>query len=209
MVWEDEQPPDCQYIIQSWDTAFTKTERSDYSACTTWGVFYNNSDADRRGVHVLLVPSGSPGQLKAVLQFSNSNPVLATGASSDPVLAGKIRFAIMTPARVPWRQTHDRLGHQPAARQARIRPQTLALCGAIGKEPRFLSLGRALARHARGQRFDPVYLHHQASAVAPDCRGSPQVPMHLPTVLLAWCFSCGWTRSSFPMRPPTQRSTRA
>ena len=27
-------------MIQSWDTAFLKTERSDYSACTTWGVFY-------------------------------------------------------------------------------------------------------------------------------------------------------------------------
>ena len=49
MVWEDEQPPDCQYIIQSWDTAFTKTERSDYSACTTWGVFYNNTEVDVAG----------------------------------------------------------------------------------------------------------------------------------------------------------------
>ena len=29
----------CSYIIQSYDTAFTKTERSDYSAITTWGNF--------------------------------------------------------------------------------------------------------------------------------------------------------------------------
>ena len=28
-------------IIQSWDTAFLKTQRSDFSACTTWGVFLN------------------------------------------------------------------------------------------------------------------------------------------------------------------------
>ena len=38
--WEDDRPPPCEAIIQSWDTAFLKTQRSDYSACTTWGVFY-------------------------------------------------------------------------------------------------------------------------------------------------------------------------
>jgi len=42
--WTLEKPPVCEYIIQSWDTAYTKNERSDYSACTTWGVFYLNED---------------------------------------------------------------------------------------------------------------------------------------------------------------------
>jgi predicted phage terminase large subunit-like protein len=37
--WEHKKPPECEFIIQSWDTAFLKTERADYSACTTWGVF--------------------------------------------------------------------------------------------------------------------------------------------------------------------------
>ena len=40
--WEKEKPPPCEFLIQSWDTAFTKNERSDYSACTTWGVFYKD-----------------------------------------------------------------------------------------------------------------------------------------------------------------------
>jgi predicted phage terminase large subunit-like protein len=39
--WKNKQPPACEFVIQSWDTAFLKTERSDYSACTTWGVFLN------------------------------------------------------------------------------------------------------------------------------------------------------------------------
>jgi predicted phage terminase large subunit-like protein len=39
-VWEEDTPPMCEFIIQSWDTAFLKTQRSDFSACTTWGVFY-------------------------------------------------------------------------------------------------------------------------------------------------------------------------
>ena len=45
--WEDERPPQCEFIIQSWDTAFLKTQRADYSACTTWGVFYH---PDEQGV---------------------------------------------------------------------------------------------------------------------------------------------------------------
>lgn len=39
-VWEADDPPACEYIIQSYDTAFTKSERADYSAITTWGIFY-------------------------------------------------------------------------------------------------------------------------------------------------------------------------
>jgi len=38
-IWEGDNPPYCEYIIQSWDTAFEKNNRADYSACTTWGVF--------------------------------------------------------------------------------------------------------------------------------------------------------------------------
>ena len=40
----EETPPDCEFVIQSWDTAFLKTQRADYSACTTWGVFYKEND---------------------------------------------------------------------------------------------------------------------------------------------------------------------
>jgi len=37
--WEKDDPPRCDYILQSWDTAFEKTQRADYSAGTTWGIF--------------------------------------------------------------------------------------------------------------------------------------------------------------------------
>lgn len=52
-VWEKENPPPCEFIIQSWDTAFTKNERSDYSACTTWGVF--NMNEDPNDSHIILL----------------------------------------------------------------------------------------------------------------------------------------------------------
>ena len=38
--WDKEFLPDVTYIIQSYDTAFLKKETADYSAITTWGIFY-------------------------------------------------------------------------------------------------------------------------------------------------------------------------
>jgi len=52
-LWDKEDPPRCEYIIQSWDTAFTKNERSDYSACTTWGVFYMDENEDN--AHIIML----------------------------------------------------------------------------------------------------------------------------------------------------------
>jgi predicted phage terminase large subunit-like protein len=52
-VWEKEIPPPCEFIIQSWDTAFTKSERSDYSACTTWGVFFLNENPNDPNIILL------------------------------------------------------------------------------------------------------------------------------------------------------------
>ena len=38
-VWDIDKPPPCSYIIQSYDTAFSKNDRADFSAITTWGIF--------------------------------------------------------------------------------------------------------------------------------------------------------------------------
>lgn len=42
--WPHDRPPAVEAIIQSWDTAFLKTQRSDYSACTTWGIFHQENE---------------------------------------------------------------------------------------------------------------------------------------------------------------------
>jgi predicted phage terminase large subunit-like protein len=52
-IWEGDNPPRCEFMIQSWDTAFLKSERSDYSACTTWGVFYLNEN--EKDAHIILL----------------------------------------------------------------------------------------------------------------------------------------------------------
>jgi hypothetical protein len=54
-VWPDDEPPFCEFLIQSWDTAFLKTERSDYSACTTWGVFYKPDATGINRANIILL----------------------------------------------------------------------------------------------------------------------------------------------------------
>jgi predicted phage terminase large subunit-like protein len=53
-VWEKDELPPLKHVIQSYDTAFLKSERADYSAITTWGVFYPNEDS---GPNLILVDS--------------------------------------------------------------------------------------------------------------------------------------------------------
>lgn len=40
-IWEEENPPPCEFIIMTLDAAQEKNNRADYNALTTWGVFFN------------------------------------------------------------------------------------------------------------------------------------------------------------------------
>jgi predicted phage terminase large subunit-like protein len=75
-VWENEIPPPCEFIIQSWDTAFLKTRRADYSACTTWGVFYQPDDEGATRPNIILLDSYKerlefPELKKTAMEFYN------------------------------------------------------------------------------------------------------------------------------------------
>jgi predicted phage terminase large subunit-like protein len=54
-IWERETPPQCDFILQAWDTAFEKTQRADYSAQTTWGVFYQPDDNGVDQANIILL----------------------------------------------------------------------------------------------------------------------------------------------------------
>jgi predicted phage terminase large subunit-like protein len=43
-VWENDQPPPCEYVIMALDTAAEKNNRADYTSMTTWGVFFNETE---------------------------------------------------------------------------------------------------------------------------------------------------------------------
>ena len=55
--WDRSEPPACEAIIQSWDTAFLKTQRSDYSACTTWGIFHHPDESGNEVPNLILLDS--------------------------------------------------------------------------------------------------------------------------------------------------------
>jgi predicted phage terminase large subunit-like protein len=43
--WKHDEPPECEYILQTLDTAYSKKETADFSVISTWGVFYPTSDS--------------------------------------------------------------------------------------------------------------------------------------------------------------------
>ena len=46
--WEEEDPPSCDFIIQTYDTAFSTRTTADFSVIQTWGIF-NVYDQDEHG----------------------------------------------------------------------------------------------------------------------------------------------------------------
>ena len=54
-IWEDERPPECEFVLMAWDTAFEKSQRADYSALTTWGVFYAPDDTGVEQANIILL----------------------------------------------------------------------------------------------------------------------------------------------------------
>ena len=42
--WKGETPPTVDFIVQAFDTALTTKDRSDFSVCQTWGVWFNEED---------------------------------------------------------------------------------------------------------------------------------------------------------------------
>jgi predicted phage terminase large subunit-like protein len=53
--WEQEEVPEYSYIIQSYDTAFSKKETADYSAITTWAIFKPGVAGDEEADQIMLL----------------------------------------------------------------------------------------------------------------------------------------------------------
>jgi predicted phage terminase large subunit-like protein len=51
-IWDQDNPPSCEYIIMSLDAAAETHNRADYTALTTWGVFMNE-DVDAYNIVLL------------------------------------------------------------------------------------------------------------------------------------------------------------
>jgi len=53
--WPHEDPPACEFTLMAWDTAFEKSNRADYSALTTWGIFYQADDTGLMQANIILL----------------------------------------------------------------------------------------------------------------------------------------------------------
>lgn len=53
--WVHDDPPECDYLIMSLDAAQEANKRSDFTALTTWGVFYRDSDDGTRVAAIILL----------------------------------------------------------------------------------------------------------------------------------------------------------
>jgi predicted phage terminase large subunit-like protein len=54
-IWEDDEAPNCEFTLMSWDTAFEKNNRADYSALTHWGVFYHPDETGLPQANIILL----------------------------------------------------------------------------------------------------------------------------------------------------------
>jgi predicted phage terminase large subunit-like protein len=43
-TWDYDEPPPCDFILQTYDTAFSTSRTADYSVIQTWGIFYTFED---------------------------------------------------------------------------------------------------------------------------------------------------------------------
>ena len=95
--WEKESVPQLEYVIQSYDTAFSKRETADYSAITTWGVFYPNEGGS--GPNLILLDSKKGRwefpELKSIAleeyQFWDPDTVIVEAKASGMPLTHELR----------------------------------------------------------------------------------------------------------------------
>ena len=90
-VWNKDYMPQLHHVIQSYDTAFLKKETADYSAITTWGIFYPNPDSP---AHLILLDAVKERlefpelRKKALEQYKYWNPetvIVESKASGLPL----------------------------------------------------------------------------------------------------------------------------
>ena len=53
--WTQDDPPECEYVIMSLDAAAEKNNRADFTALTTWGVFYQRNDRGASVANIILL----------------------------------------------------------------------------------------------------------------------------------------------------------
>jgi predicted phage terminase large subunit-like protein len=121
-IWTDDKPPKFDYVIDCWDTAFRKTQISDYSARTSWGVFYRPNEKGEQRANIMLRDAERGRwefpelKRKAAQRWKEVQPdslIIEGKASGDP-LAQELRamgvpVTVVTPTRGSRADPNDKI----------------------------------------------------------------------------------------------------
>lgn len=90
--WPHDDPPNVSFIVQSYDTALTTKDRSDYSVCHTWGVFFNEEDDSTNAILLNKVkgkwefPELKQMALEQYQQWEPDSVIVEAKASGQPLI---------------------------------------------------------------------------------------------------------------------------
>jgi predicted phage terminase large subunit-like protein len=117
-IWESEKAPHCEAVIVAMDTAFSKTERSDYSACVCFGVF-NHPNATGKPIPNLILLDAWKDKLEfpelkaaTVQYYKDWKPdmfIVEKKASGAPLIAELRNAGIPVQEFTPTRATGDKI----------------------------------------------------------------------------------------------------
>ena len=112
--WPHRDPPAVDFIIQSWDTALTTKERSDWSVCQTWGVW---TDEQTGASNVILLnsakgkwefPDLKQEAHEQYLQWQPDSVIIEAKASGQPLIDEMRRSGIFVQDFSPGKG-HDKI----------------------------------------------------------------------------------------------------
>lgn len=102
--WEKDEPPkNIDFILMSWDTAFEKHNKADYSALTVWGVFeYDGDDGEKRPNIIVLdavkkrveFPELKQWAIEAYREWNPDGVIIEKRASGAPLIYELRRMGI-------------------------------------------------------------------------------------------------------------------
>lgn len=117
-VWEKDRPPACEAVITAMDTAFEKTQRADFTACVTFGIFMHPNDKGTLIPNLILLDAWKEKmefpELKAVTfqYYKNWQPdmfVVEKKASGGPLVQEIRASGVPVTEFTPTRATGDKI----------------------------------------------------------------------------------------------------